>query len=145
VAQFAVARDELVVHRWPNEHPFAHRRGPRGGGPALRPLVQTAAVTYRLSAPFHLRLRIDFVAPGPISWFFNQPETDGTVRLFTNAWRDDLDGDEAPWPRPWRSEVEVLQEDSARAGAYLELVLPRIPRRRSHTRATAPRWTCDAS
>ena len=75
VAPFAVARDGwsfTVAY----EHPFAHREDP-GVAAGLRPLVQTRRLTYRLSAPFHLRLRIDFVDAGGsnVIGFFIQPET----------------------------------------------------------------------
>ncbi len=44
------------------EHPFANREDP-GVAEGLRPLVQSRPLTYRLDAPFHLQLQIDFVVP----------------------------------------------------------------------------------
>ena len=79
VAPFAVARDDWSF-TVSYEHPFAHREDP-GVAAGLRPLVQTRRLTYRLSAPFHLRLRIDFVDSGGsnVIGFFIQPETDETL------------------------------------------------------------------
>jgi phenylpropionate dioxygenase-like ring-hydroxylating dioxygenase large terminal subunit len=135
VAQFAVARDDwsfTVAY----EHPFAHREDP-GVAAGLRPLVQTRRLTYRLSAPFHLRLRIDFVDSGGsnVIGFFIQPESDETCRLFTTLWRDDLDGDEARMAEAVAFEVEVLQEDLRVQEAYHDLVLPLDPTAEVHTRA----------
>ena len=63
----------------------------RASGRWCRP----AGLSYRLSAPFHLRLRIDFVEAGGtnVIGFFIQPETADSCRLFTTLWRDDLSGD----------------------------------------------------
>ncbi len=118
------------------EHPFAHREDP-GVAAGLRPLVQTRRLTYRLSAPFHLRLRIDFVDSGGsnVIGFFIQPETDETCRLFTTLWRDDLDENEARMAEAVDFELEVLREDLRVQEAYHELVLPLDPRAEVHTRA----------
>ena len=135
VAPLAVARDDwsfTVAY----EHPFAHREDP-GVAAGLRPLVQTRRLTYWLSAPFHLRLRIDFVDAGGsnVIGFFIQPETDETCRLFTTLWRDDLDGDEARMAEAVAFELEVLQEDLRVQQAYHDLVLPLDPTAEVHTRA----------
>jgi hypothetical protein len=110
-------------------------RGPWGGGrPAL---VQTRRLTYRLSAPFHLRLRIDFVDAGGsnVIGFFIQPETDETCRLFTTLWRDDLDGDEARMAEAVAFELDVLKEDLRIQEAYRVLELPLSTTAEVHTRA----------
>ena len=135
VDPFAVARDDwsfTVTY----EHPFAHREDP-GVAAGQRPLVQTRRLTYRLSAPFHLRLRIDFVDAGGsnIIGFFIQPETDETCRLFTTLWRDDLEGDETRMAEAIAFELEVLREDLCIQEAYHELVLPLDPTAEVHTRA----------
>jgi vanillate O-demethylase monooxygenase subunit len=135
VAPLAVARDDwsfTVAY----EHPFAHREDP-GVAAGLRPLVQTRRLTYWLNAPFHLRLRIDFVDAGGsnVIGFFIQPETDETCRLFTTLWRDDLDGDEARMAEAVAFELEVLQEDLRIQEAYHALVLPLSPTAEVHTRA----------
>jgi phenylpropionate dioxygenase-like ring-hydroxylating dioxygenase large terminal subunit len=103
----------------------------------LRPLVQTRRLTYQLCAPFHLRLRIDFVDAGGsnVIGFFIQPETDQTCRLFTTLWRDDLDGDEARMAEAVDFELEVLREDLRIQEGYRELVLPLDPTAEVHTRA----------
>ena len=135
VAPFSVARDGwsfTVAY----EHLFAHREDP-GVAAGLRPLVQRRRLTYRLSAPFHLRLRIDFVDAGGsnVIGFFIQPETDETCRLFTTLWRDDLDGDEARMAEAVDFELEVLREDLRIQEAYHELALPLDPTAEVHTRA----------
>jgi vanillate O-demethylase monooxygenase subunit len=135
VDPFAVARDDwsfTVTH----EHPFAHREDP-GVAAGLRPLVQTRRLIYRLSAPFHLRLRIDFVDAGGsnVIGFFIQPETNETCRLFTTLWRDDLDGDQTRMAEAIAFELEVLREDLRIQEAYHELVLPLDPTAEVHTRA----------
>ena len=103
----------------------------------IRPLIQTRRLTYRLCAPFHLRLRIDFVDAGGsnVIGFFIQPETDESCRLFTTLWRDDLDGDEARMADAVEFEVAVLREDLRVQEAYHELVLPLHPTAEVHTRA----------
>ena len=111
VAPFAVARDDwsfTVAY----EHPFAHREDP-GVLAGIRPLVQTRRLTYRLGAPFHLWLRIDFVDSGGsnVIGFFIQPESDETCRLFTTLWRDDLDGDRGRMAEAVDFELAVLRED----------------------------------
>ena len=135
VAPLAVARDDwsfTVAY----EHPFAHREDP-GVALGLRPLVQTRRLTYELRAPFHLRLRIDFVDAGGsnVIGFFIQPETDETCRLFTTLWRDDLDGDAARMDEAVAFELEVLREDLRIQEAYHELVLPLDSTAEVHTRA----------
>jgi phenylpropionate dioxygenase-like ring-hydroxylating dioxygenase large terminal subunit len=135
VVPFSVARDDwsfTVAY----EHLFAHRED-RGVAAGLRPLVQRRRLTYRLSAPFHLRLRIDFVDAGGsnVIGFFIQPETDETCRLFTTLWRDDLDGDEARMAAAVAFELEVLREDLHIQESYHELTLPLDPTAEVHTRA----------
>ncbi len=135
VAPFAVARDDwsfTVAY----EHPFAHREDP-GVATGIRPLIQTRRLTYRLSAPFHLWLRIDFVDAGGsnVIGFFIQPESDETCRLFTTLWRDDLDGDEARMAEAVDYELDVLREDLAIQEAYHDLMLPLSPTAEVHTRA----------
>jgi phenylpropionate dioxygenase-like ring-hydroxylating dioxygenase large terminal subunit len=135
VPAYAVAR-----HGWSfsmaYEHQFAHREDP-GVAAGVRPLVQTRRLTYRLSAPFHLRLRIDFVESGGsnVIGFFIQPETAESCRLFTTLWRDDLDGDEARMAEAVAFEVAVLREDLRIQEAYHDLVLPLDPTAEVHTRA----------
>jgi phenylpropionate dioxygenase-like ring-hydroxylating dioxygenase large terminal subunit len=132
---FTVARDgwSFTVSY---EHPFAHREDP-GVAAGLRPLVQTRRLTYQFSAPFHLRLRIDFVDAGgsDIIGFFIQPETHETCRLFTTLWRNDLDGDEARMAEAVAFELDVLREDLRVQEAYHELELPLDPTDEVHTRA----------
>ena len=135
VARFTVDRDDwsfTVAY----EHPFAHREDP-GVAAGLRPLVQTRRLTYRLTAPFHLRLRIDFVDSGGsnVIGFFIQPETDETCRLFTTLWRDDLDGDAGRMDDAVAFELAVLREDLRVQEAYHELALPLDPTVEVHTRA----------
>jgi vanillate O-demethylase monooxygenase subunit len=118
------------------EHLFAHREDP-GVAAGLRPLVQTRRLTYRLVAPFHLTLRIDFVDSGGtnVIGFFIQPESEESCRLFTTLWRDDLEGDEGRMREAVEFELAVLREDLHVQEAYHELVLPLDPRAEVHTRA----------
>jgi len=135
VAPFAVAREGrsfTLVY----EHPFAHREDP-GVAAGLRPLVPTRRLTYQLCAPFHLRLRVDFVDAGGsnVIGFFIQPETDESCRLFTTLWRDDLDGDAERMAEAVEFELAVLREDLRIQEAYHELELPLDPTAEIHTRA----------
>ncbi|MGO9205318.1 MAG: Rieske 2Fe-2S domain-containing protein [Candidatus Limnocylindrales bacterium] len=134
VPPYAVARDDWSF-TMSYEHPFAHREDP-GVAVGLRPLIQTRRLTYRLSAPFHLRLRIDFVDSGGcnVIGYFIQPETDETCRLFTTLWRDDLDGDEERMAEAVAFELEVLREDLRIQEAYHELTLPLQATAEVHTR-----------
>jgi vanillate O-demethylase monooxygenase subunit len=135
VPAYSVARDDWSF-TMAYEHQFAHREDP-GVATGLRPLVQTRRLTYRLSAPFHLRLRIDFVDSGGsnVIGFFIQPETAESCRLYTTLWRDDLDGDERRMAEAVEFELAVLHEDLRVQEAYHELVLPLHPRAEVHTRA----------
>jgi vanillate O-demethylase monooxygenase subunit len=94
-------------------------------------------LSYRLSAPFHLRLRIDFVEAGGtnVIGFFIQPETVDSCRLFTTLWRDDLSGDPARMAEAVAFEVAVLREDLNIQESFHELVLPLEPTAEVHTRA----------
>ena len=135
VPQYTVARDDWSF-TMSYEHSFANREDP-GVASGLRPLVQTRRLAYRLSAPFHLRLRIDFVEAGGtnVIGFFIQPETAESCRLYTTLWRDDLDGDRVRLGESIDFEVEVLQEDLVIQEAFDELVLPLSPTAEVHTRA----------
>jgi phenylpropionate dioxygenase-like ring-hydroxylating dioxygenase large terminal subunit len=135
VPSYAVARDDwsfTVAY----EHQFAHREDP-GVAAGLRPLIQTRRLTYQLCAPFHLRLRIDFLDAGGsnVIGFFIQPETAETCRLYTTLWRDDLDDDRQRMEEAIEFEVAVLREDLVVQEAYRDLVLPLDPRDEVHTRA----------
>ncbi len=118
------------------EHAFANREDP-GVAAGLRPLTQHRRLTYRLDAPFHLRLRIDFVEAGGanVIGFFLQPETDTSCRIYTSLWRDDLGGDPARMAEAVDFEMAVLEEDLRVQQAYDELVLPLDPTLELHTRA----------
>jgi vanillate O-demethylase monooxygenase subunit len=135
VPPLSVARDDWSFSM-SYEHRFAHREDP-GVAAGLRPLVQTRRLTYSVTAPFHLRLRIDFVESGGsnVIGFFIQPETDETCRLFTTLWRDDLEGDVGRMAEAIDFELAVLREDLRVQEAYYELVLPLDPTAEVHTRA----------
>jgi phenylpropionate dioxygenase-like ring-hydroxylating dioxygenase large terminal subunit len=135
VPQYVVARDDWSF-TMSYEHPFANREDP-GVASGARPLVQTRRLTYRLDAPFHLRLRIDFVEAGGsnVIGFFIQPQTADTCRLFTTLWRDDLAGDEDRMAAAVDFEVAVLREDLRIQEAFDDLVLPLSPTAEVHTRA----------
>jgi len=118
------------------EHAFANREDPAVAS-GTRPLVQTRRLAYRLDAPFHLQLRIDFVEAGGtnVIGFFIQPETAESCRLYTTLWRNDLDRNTARLAEAVDFEVAILREDLAIQEAYDELVLPLAPSAEVHTRA----------
>ncbi|HEY1828662.1 MAG TPA: aromatic ring-hydroxylating dioxygenase subunit alpha [Acidimicrobiales bacterium] len=118
------------------QHSFANREDPAVAA-GTRPLVQTRRLAYRLDAPFHLQLRIDFVEAGGTNLigFFIQPETADRCRLFTTLWRNDLAGLAGGMEEAVAFEVDVLREDLAVQEAYDELVLPLDPTAEVHTRA----------
>jgi phenylpropionate dioxygenase-like ring-hydroxylating dioxygenase large terminal subunit len=135
VPQYAVARDGwsfTVTY----EHSFANREDPAVASGA-RPLVQNRRLAYRLDAPFHLTLRIDFIEAGGtnVIGFFIQPETAETCRLFTTLWRDDLSGNSSRMAEAVAFEVAVLREDLVIQEAFDDLVLPLSPTAEVHTRA----------
>jgi len=139
VPQFSVER-----HGWSftmgYEHSFANREDP-GVATGARPLVQNRRLAYRLDAPFHLRLRIDFVEAGGsnVIGFFIQPETVASCRLFTTLWRNDLAGNGTRTAEAMAEavdfEVAVLREDLAIQESFDELTLPLGPTDEVHTRA----------
>jgi phenylpropionate dioxygenase-like ring-hydroxylating dioxygenase large terminal subunit len=135
VPQYAVARDDWSF-TMSYEHSFANREDP-GVAAGVRPLVQTRRLSYRLSAPFHLRLRIDFVEAGGtnVIGFFIQPETADSCRLFTTLWRDDLSGDPVRMAEAVEFEVAVLREDLRIQESFHELALPLGLTAEVHTRA----------
>jgi vanillate O-demethylase monooxygenase subunit len=118
------------------EHSFANREDPAVAA-GTRPLVQTRRLAYRLDAPFHLQLRIDFVEAGGtnVIGFFIQPETAQSCRLYTTLWRNDLDGDDGRFAEAIDFEVAILREDLRIQEAYTDLVLPLTPTDEVHTRA----------
>jgi vanillate O-demethylase monooxygenase subunit len=135
VPQYAVARDDWSF-TMSYEHSFANREDP-GVAAGVRPLVQTRRLSYRLSAPFHLRLRIDFVEAGGsnVVGFFIQPQSADSCRLFTTLWRDDLAGDSRRMAEAIEFEVAILREDLRIQQAFAALVLPLDRTAEVHTRA----------
>ena len=135
VPPYAVARDDWSF-TMSYEHAFANREDP-GVAAGIRPLVQTRRLAYRLSAPFHLRLRIDFVEAGGanVIGFFIQPQAVDSCRLFTTLWRDDLSGDADRMAEAVDFELAVLREDLLIQEAFDELVLPLERTAEVHTRA----------
>jgi len=135
VPQYAVARDGWSFTT-SYEHSFANREDP-GVATGLRPLMQNRRLVYRLDAPFHLSLRIDFIEAGGtnVIGFFLQPESAERCRIFTTLWRDDLSGDPARMAEAIDFEVAILREDLLVQEAFDELVLPLTPTAEVHTRA----------
>jgi phenylpropionate dioxygenase-like ring-hydroxylating dioxygenase large terminal subunit len=131
---------EVARHGWSfvvrREHPFANREDP-GVAQGIRPLVQSRRLTYRVDAPFHLQLRIDFIEAGGtnVIGFFLQPETDESCRIYTTLWRNDLGGDPDAMAAAVKFEVAVLKEDLRVQEAFDELILPLDRRMEIHTRA----------
>jgi vanillate O-demethylase monooxygenase subunit len=118
------------------EHAFANREDPAVAA-GTRPMIQTRRLAYRLDAPFHLQLRIDFLEAGGTNLigFFIQPETADRCRLFTTLWRNDLEQDATRMAEAVDFEVAILREDLAIQEAFAELVLPLAPTDEVHTRA----------
>ncbi len=135
VPLYSVARDGWSC-TMSYEHSFANREDP-GVAAGLRPLVQNRRLTYRLDAPFHLSLRIEFIEAGGtnVIGFFLQPESAERCRIFTTLWRDDLSGDPARMAEAVDFEVAVLREDLVIQEAFDELALPLTPTAEVHTRA----------
>ena len=123
-----------------SEHELLNREDP-GVAAGTRPLRQRRRVTCRVSAPFHLVLRPDFLDAGGtnVIGFFLQPETADHCRIQCTLWRDDLDGDPARTAVAVAFEEAVLAEDLAVQEAYDERSLPLEPTAEVHTRADGRR------
>ncbi len=119
-----------------SEHAFLNREDP-GVAAGVRPLEQRRRVTYRVHAPFHLVLRLDFLDSGGtnVIGFFLQPETERSSRIFSTIWRDDVDHDPERMRSAVEFEVKVVEEDLAVQEAYDVLALPLDPTAEVHTRA----------
>lgn len=119
-----------------SEHEFLNREDP-GVAAGLRPLRQRRRVTYRVTAPFQLVLRLDFLDAGGtnVIGFFLQPETADRCRIYCTLWRDDLGDDPARMAEAVAFEEAVLAEDLAVQEAYDERSLPLEPTAEVHTRA----------
>jgi phenylpropionate dioxygenase-like ring-hydroxylating dioxygenase large terminal subunit len=135
VPRFHVGRDGWALTAF-REHQFANREDP-GVAAGIRPLVQSRRLSYRLDAPFHLQLRIDFVEAGGsnVIGFFLQPETEDSARIYTTLWRNDLGGDAAAMAEAIDFEMHILEEDLRVQQAYDQLGLPLDPTAELHTRA----------
>ncbi len=119
-----------------NEHDFVNREDP-GVAAGIRPLVQRRRVTYRVHAPFHLVLRLDFLGSGGtnVIGFFLQPETEDSTRVYSTIWRNDLDHDPARLADAVAFEVKVVQEDLALQDTFDVRGFPLDPTAEVHTRA----------
>ena len=119
-----------------SEHPFSNREDP-GVAQGIRALVQRRRVTYRVHAPFHLVLRLDFLDSGGsnVIGFFLQPETEDRCRIFSTIWRDDLGHDPGRMASAVDFEVKVIEEDLGIQEAYDVRALPLDPTVEVHTRA----------
>lgn len=119
-----------------SEHPFLNREDP-GVAAGIRPLEQRRRVTYRVHAPFHLVLRLDYLDAGGtnVIGFFLQPEDEDSCRIYSTIWRDDLDFDESRMASAVDFEVKVVEEDLALQETYDVRALPLDPTAEVHTRA----------
>lgn len=135
VPPLSVARDGLSFTAQ-SEHEFANREDP-GVAAGVRPLIQRRRVTYRVHAPFHLVLRLDYLDSGGtnVIGFFLQPETDDSCRLYSTIWRDDLGGDPDRMADAVAFEVRVVEEDLALQDSYDVRAFPLDPTAEVHTRA----------
>lgn len=135
VPAFEIERDGLSFTAV-NEHTFLNREDPAVAA-GTRPLVQRRRVTYRVAAPFHLVLRLDFLDSGGsnVIGFFLQPETDSSCRIWSTLWRDDLEGDPARMAEAIEFELAVVREDLRIQEAYDVLALPLDLTEEVHTKA----------
>ena len=132
----------LTVSREPwsflavTEHEFLNREDP-GVAAGIRPLVQRRRVTYRVVAPFHLVLRIDFLDAGGtnVIGFFLQPESEESCKVYSTIWRDDLEGDPGRIAAAVAFELRVVEEDLVVQQAYDDLCLPLDMTAEIHTKA----------
>ena len=141
VAPMSIERDTSDTKgRWSftavSEHPFLNREDP-GVAAGIRPLEQRRRVTYRVHAPFHLVLRLDFLDSGGtnVIGFFLQPEHNETCRIFSTIWRDDIGHDPSRMAAAVDFEVKVIEEDLAIQESYDVGYLPLDPTVEVHTRA----------
>ena len=109
-----VAERHGWVFRAVSEHVLLNREDP-GVAVGLRPLLQRRGVTYRVSAPFHLVLRLDLLDAGGtnVIGLFLQPEIETTCWISCTLWRDDLDGDPLQMAVAVAFEQAVLAEGLA--------------------------------
>lgn len=135
VPPLAVARDGLSFTAV-SEHDFVNREDP-GVAAGTRRLVQRRRVTYRVHAPFHLVLRLDFLDAGGtnVIGFFLQPESDDSCRVYSTIWRDDLGGEPSRMADAVAFEVRVVKEDLALQDTFDVHELPLDPTVEVHTRA----------
>jgi phenylpropionate dioxygenase-like ring-hydroxylating dioxygenase large terminal subunit len=114
-------------------HPFRESPAVVGG----EELVQERRLTYRVTAPFHLFLRLDSVETGgrDLLGYFLQPETAETTRVYLTFWRDDLGGDAARVAKNVEFEIQIVEEDMAVQEAYDVRALPLDTTAELHTRA----------
>lgn len=141
VPSLSVERDaDDPVRRWSflaaSEHPFLNREDP-GVASGIRPLEQRRRITYRVGAPFHLVLRLDFVDAGGtnVIGFFLQPEAEDSSRIYSSIWRDDMTGDAKRLADAVAFEVSVVLEDLCVQESYDVLALPLTATSEVHTRA----------
>ncbi len=135
VPPLSVSRDGLSFTAQ-SEHDFCNREDPAVAA-GTRPLVQRRRVTYRVHAPFHLVLRLDFLDAGGtnVIGFFLQPETDDSCRVYSTIWRDDLGHDPTRMEGAVAFEVRVVQEDLDLQDHFDVHALPLDPTAEVHTRA----------
>lgn len=135
VPPLAVVRDGLSFTAV-SEHDFVHREDP-GVAAGTRPLVQRRRVGYRVHAPFHLVLRLDYLDTGGtnVIGFFLQPETEDSCRVYSTIWRDDLGGEPGRMADAVAFEVRVVKEDLALQDTFDVRDFPLDPTIEVHTRA----------
>jgi phenylpropionate dioxygenase-like ring-hydroxylating dioxygenase large terminal subunit len=147
-ATFGATEDKVVgrfeVERQPGElgftacyeHTFSNREDP-GVASGERPLLQTRRLTYRLDAPFHLSLSIDYLEAGGRNTlgFYLQPEDAEHCRVYSALWRNDLDGDLDRLAEAVSFEVKVVEEDLALQEQFDVLSIPLDLTAEMHTKA----------
>ena len=102
-----------------------------------RPLVQTRTMQYVYTAPFAMRLRLDYLEAGGTNTItlFLQPETLDSCRVYMTVLRDDLGGDVDRLDDAIAYEQQVFDEDVAIQERYTTRSLPLDRTTEVHTRA----------
>jgi vanillate O-demethylase monooxygenase subunit len=135
VDDYSVDRDglsfEVVI-----THPFSNPEDP-GVASGARPLIQTRTMRYVYTAPFAMRLRLDYHEAGGTNTItlFVQPETLDSCRVYMTVLRNDLGGDAGRLADAVAYEQRVFDEDLVVQGRYTTRELPLDLTAEVHTRA----------
>jgi len=135
VADYSVERDGLSF-AVTMTHSFSNPEDP-GVAVGERALVQTRTMRYEYSAPFAMRLRLDYHEAGGTNTLtlFLQPETLDSCRVYMTVLRNDLCGDPGRLADAVAYEQRVFDEDLVIQRKYTTNALPLDLTAEVHTRA----------